>query len=160
MWVPVANRRTSLVLVCVLAVASVAVAAPVVASHVTANQIDRVTVSQQSVSATADGSEIHATLRLSNPTPAAVTVPDRGGVASVRVSDNDTTLTRLQGVRVEGGTIPAGGSANVTLVFDVRDDRRETVADGLDGVTVAGEITVEVGGRFTMLSVADTTEGR
>ncbi|MFC7097786.1 hypothetical protein [Halobaculum marinum] len=158
MWVPLADRRTSLVVVGVLAVVSVAVAAPVVSSHVAANHLDRVTVTSQSVSATDDGSELRATLRLTNPTPAAITVPDRGGIASVRASNDDTTLTRLRGVSVDGATVPAGGSASITLGFDVREDHRERVATDLGSVTLTGTVPADVGGRSTALSV-DSTAG-
>ncbi|MFC7137832.1 hypothetical protein ACFQRB_20575 [Halobaculum litoreum] len=146
-------RRFSLAATAVVVVLAAGTAVPVLSSHVAAGQVYTVSVAERGASVLDGGERVAVSMAVTNPTPAAIEVPTRGGVSSLSLREDDRRIGRQRGIETSGVTVPPGGTGEFDLVFDVPADGREAVRDGVDDPRVTGSLPVVVSGYETSVEV-------
>ncbi|WP_277555574.1 hypothetical protein [Halobaculum limi] len=147
------RRRTAVVLfVAITAVAS-AMLVPVLSGHLAVARTDRIDATATDATVLEDGDRVQVTLRLDNPTTAAVTVPERPSEAGLALFDGEARITDPRGVDVGGARLPAGESATLTVTMAVTDDHSPVTRDRIVGTDLTGSLTIEVVGYETQIDV-------
>lgn len=151
-------RRLIVGAIAVVAVVAAVAVGPVLSSHVAAEQMYRVSVTQGEVSSVDGGERVSVSLVVSNPTPATVKFPPHGGLSSITLVRDGRNVGQQRGIESAGATVPAGGTDEIELVFEIPPERRDAVRDGTAGVSVVGSLPVTVSGYETSVDV-DTRTG-
>jgi hypothetical protein len=104
-----------------------------------------------------DNPTVAVSVTLSNPTGAAVTARPSAVVVYDGRVDEETELTVPRTARSLDGdrTIPAGGTATVTVVADVRQERVDRTATAIEsgGALVSGTFRIEIGDRSDYVDI-------
>ena len=131
---------------------------PLLSSHVAVARTDRIAVSATDATVLDGGDSVRLDLRVDNPTPAPVTVPERASGSGLVLFVDGDRFSRSRGLEIGGVRVPAGGSATLTLTVSVADAHRPATRANVAGAELSGSLPIEVTGYEAAVDV-ETTVG-
>lgn len=150
------RRRSAVVLLVAVTAVTTAMLVPVLSSHLAVARTDQVSTTAPDATVPSDGERVRVTLRVENPTTAAVVVRERPSESGLALFDGDERTTRSRGIAVSGARVPPGGTSRLTLTLAVAADHQPLTRDAVRGTTLSGSLPVEIAGYETEIDVEAT----
>ncbi|UIO99074.1 hypothetical protein Hbl1158_11085 [Halobaculum sp. CBA1158] len=155
------RRRTAVAVLVAVAVATGTLLVPVLSSHIAVARSDRIGVAAPDASVLDGGDRVEVTLRVDNPTPRAVRVPEQPSASGIVLfADGEGNpgdrITDSRGVEISGATVPAGGTATLTLTLDVVGEYRPIDRESVLGNDLGGSLPIEIAGFETTVGLNAT----
>ncbi|MFC7096290.1 hypothetical protein [Halobaculum marinum] len=150
------RRRSTVALLLAVAIVATAMLVPVLSGHLAVANTSRVAVTATDATVLDDGARVEVTVRVDNPTTAAVVVRQHPSESGLALFDGDTRVTESRGVAVSGARVPPGGSADLTLTLDAAGDHHPLTSDDVASARLAGSLPIEVVGYRTEVDVGTT----
>jgi LEA14-like dessication related protein len=153
------RRHVALALLAGVTVLTAVAVVPVAGDYYAGGNVHEVTASVVDASVADDGQQFVVTVRIHNPTPRALTVPEKVAYSDLRVYAGDTYVNEPRMTEIDSARIPAGGSDTARFTFETRPAHVDGIADRLDGATIRGQLPFVLDGNELEADVTLTVGG-